>query len=480
MAALQGQEASSCPTKQVSMLERRVIKSLARIVGRQHLLTEPADLLVYSYDSSTARGTPEAVALPASTEEVARVVKVCAQHRIPFVARGAGTNLSGGAAPVRGGLVVALTRMSRVLEIVPADQVAVVQPGVVNLQLQAMLAPYGLQFCPDPASQKVSTVGGNVAENAGGPHCLKYGVTTNHVLGLTVVLPSGEVRRFGSRALDAPGYDLVGLFIGSDGTLGIATEMILRLRPLPETTQVVVAIFDSLEASGAAVSRIIAEGILAAALEIMDRSTMEAVEASFPSGLPTDAEALLLIELDGLKEALDRKTERCAHICREFEARRVEIGRAPEEQERLWAARKSAFGATARLSPAMLVNDATVPRTRIPEVLRQMQEIERKHGLRIAKVFHAGDGNLHSNILFRREAPEELERAKAASVDIFHLCASVGGTITGEHGVGAEKPEYMSLIYSPADLEAQRKLKQMLDPIGIANPGKVLPEARDC
>jgi glycolate oxidase len=462
------------------MLERRVIKSLARIVGRQHLLTEPADLLVYSYDSSTARGTPEAVALPASTEEVARVVKVCAQHRIPFVARGAGTNLSGGAAPVRGGLVVALTRMSRVLEIVPADQVAVVQPGVVNLQLQAMLAPYGLQFCPDPASQKVSTVGGNVAENAGGPHCLKYGVTTNHVLGLTVVLPSGEVRRFGSRALDAPGYDLVGLFIGSEGTLGIATEMILRLRPLPETTQVVVAIFDSLEASGAAVSRIIAEGILAAALEIMDRSTMEAVEASFPSGLPTDAEALLLIELDGLKEALDRKAERCAQICREFEARKVEIGRAPEEQERLWAARKSAFGATARLSPAMLVNDATVPRTRIPEVLRQMQEIERKHGLRIAKVFHAGDGNLHSNILFRREAPEELERAKAASVDIFHLCASVGGTITGEHGVGAEKPEYMSLIYSPADLEAQRKLKQMLDPIGIANPGKVLPEARDC
>jgi glycolate oxidase subunit GlcD len=480
MAALQGQEARSCPTKQVSMLERRVIKSLARIVGRQHLLTEPADLLVYSYDSSTARGTPEAVALPASTEEVARVVKVCAQHRIPFVARGAGTNLSGGAAPVRGGLVVALTRMSRVLEIVPADQVAVVQPGVVNLQLQAMLAPYGLQFCPDPASQKVSTVGGNVAENAGGPHCLKYGVTTNHVLGLTVVLPSGEVRQFGSRTLDSPGYDLVGLFIGSEGTLGIATEMILRLRPLPETTQVVVAIFDSLEASGAAVSRIIAEGILAAALEIMDRSTMEAVEASFPSGLPTDAEALLLIELDGLKEALDRKAERCAHICREFEARKVEIGRAPEEQERLWAARKSAFGATARLSPAMLVNDATVPRTRIPEVLRQMQEIERKHGLRIAKVFHAGDGNLHSNILFRREAPEELERAKAASVDIFHLCASVGGTITGEHGVGAEKPEYMSLIYSLADLEAQRKLKQMLDPIGIANPGKVLPDARDC
>jgi glycolate oxidase len=461
------------------MLDRRIVKSLARIVGRRYLLTEPADLLVYSYDSSTARGTPEAVALPASTEEVARVVTACAQQGIPFVARGAGTNLSGGAAPVRGGLVIALTRMNKVLEIDPMDQVAVVQPGVVNLDLQETLAGYGFQFCPDPASQKVSTIGGNVAENAGGPHCLKYGVTTNHVLGLTVVLPSGEVRKLGSRTLETPGYDLVGLFVGSEGTFGICTEMILRLRPLPEITQVVVAIFDTLEASGQAVSRIIAEGIVAAALEIMDRSTMEAVEASFPSGLPTDAEALLLIELDGLKEALDRKAERCAEICREFHAREVEIGRAPQEQERLWAARKSAFGATARLSPAMLVNDATVPRTRIPEVLRQMQEIERKHGLRIAKVFHAGDGNLHSNILYRREAPEELERAKAASEEIFHLCASVGGTITGEHGVGAEKPEYMRLIYSPADLEAQRKLKRMLDPAGIANPGKVLPEAGD-
>jgi FAD/FMN-containing dehydrogenase len=488
------------------MLDRRLVKSLARTVGRQHVLTQPADLLVYSYDSSTAVGTPDAVVLPASTEQVAGILRLCHQHRLPFIARGAGTNLSGGSAPVHGGLVVGLTRMNRVLEVDAANQVAVVQPGVVNLQFQALLAPDGLQFCPDPASQKVSTIGGNVAENAGGPHCLKYGVTVNHVLGLTVVLPSGEVRQLGSRALETcsevarpqpgkprpahfpggnaplsvcpcelPGYDLVGLFIGSEGTFGVATEMILRLRPLPESTQVVVAIFDTLEASGEAVSRIIAEGILAAALEIMDRSTMEAVEASFPSGLPTDAEALLLIELDGLKEALDRRASRCAEICREFHARQVEIGRTAEERERLWAARRSAFGATARLSPSMLVNDATVPRTRIPEVLRQMQDIERRHGLRIAKVFHAGDGNLHSNILFRRDDPAELERAKAASVEIFHLCASVGGTITGEHGVGAEKPEHMKLIYSPADLDAQWQLKRIFDPLAIANPGKVLP-----
>jgi glycolate oxidase len=460
------------------MLDRKVLKSLARIVGRQYALTQPADLLVYSYDSSTARGTPDAVVLPASTEEVSRVVKLCHEHRLPFIARGAGTNLSGGAAPIRGGVVVGLSRMSRVLEIGVADQLAVVQPGVVNLQLQAMLAPHGLQFCPDPASQKVSTIGGNVAENAGGPHCLMYGVTTNHVLGLTVVLPSGEVRQFGGRSLDPPGYDLVGLLVGSEGTLGIATEIILRLRPLPESTRVVVAVFDSLEASGEAVSRIIASGILAAALEIMDRSTIQAVEASFPSGLATDAEALLLIELAGLAEALDRQAEQCAAICREVRARSVEIGRTPEDRERLWAARRSAFGATARWSPAMLVNDATVPRTRLPEVLRQIEGVERKHGLRIAKVFHAGDGNLHSNILFRRDDPGELEHAKAASVDIFQICAAVGGTITGEHGVGAEKPEYMRLIYSPADLAAQRILKQLFDPCRLANPGKVLPEER--
>jgi glycolate oxidase subunit GlcD len=300
-------------------------------------------------------------------------------------------------------------------------------------------------------------------------------VTTNHILGLTVVLPSGQVRQFGSRVSDTPGYDLVGLFVGSEGTFGIATEVVLRLRPLPEATQVVVAIFDALEASGQAVSRIIAEGIVAAALEIMDRSTIGAVEASFPSGLPTDAEAFLLIELDGLKEALDKRAERCAEICRAAGARSVEIGKTSADRDRLWAARKSAFGATARLSPAMLVNDSTVPRTKIPEVLRKMQEIERRHGLQIAKVFHAGDGNLHSNILYDRERPEELRKAKAASVEIFHLCASVGGTITGEHGVGSEKPEHMGLIYSPEDLAAQRKAKRIFDPTGIANPGKVLP-----
>jgi glycolate oxidase len=458
------------------MVDKKVIKALARVVGRQYVLTEPADLLLYSYDSSTARGQPGAVVLPASTEEVSAVVNLCARHGTPFVARGAGTNLSGGSVMLRGGVVIALSRMNRVLEIDAPNQRAVVQAGVVNLDLQNMLAPHGLQFCPDPASQKASTIGGNVAENAGGPHCLKYGVTVNHVLGLTVVLPSGEVRRFGSKAEDPPGYDLVGLFVGSEGTFGIATEMVLRLRPLPESSQIVVAFFDTLEAAGESVSRIIAAGILPAALEIMDRATIEAVEASFPSGLPTDVEAVLLIELDGLKEALDRRAEQCATICRELKARSVEIGRTPEERDRLWGARRSAFGATARISPAMLVNDATVPRTRLPEVLRQIQEIERRHGLRIAKIFHAGDGNLHSNIMFDREDPAGLKRAEAAAAEIFQVAAGVGGTITGEHGVGAEKPGFMELIYSTEDLAAQRKVREVFDPAGIANPGKVLPE----
>jgi glycolate oxidase subunit GlcD len=456
-------------------VDRKIVRSLQKIVGRQNVLTAPADVLLYSYDASTAVGTPDAVVLPASTDEVARVVKVCAERGIPFVPRGAGTNLSGGSVPLHGGVVIVLSRLNRTLEIDLDDQIAVVQPGVVNLDLQKTLAGYGMQFCPDPASQKVSTVGGNVAENAGGPHCLKYGVTVNHVLGLTVVLPSGEIRRFGGKVLDTPGYDLVGAFIGSEGTLGIVTEMVLRLRPLPEDAQIVLVIFETLEAAGESVSRIIAAGMMPAAMEIMDRQTIAAVEASFPSGLPLDVEAVLLIELDGLKDSLDRQAEQCAAICRELKARSVAIGRTPEERDKLWTARKSAFGATARLSPAMLVNDATVPRTKIPEVLRKIQEIERRHGVRIAKVFHAGDGNLHSNILFERSDPEDFKRAEAATAEIFKVCVEAGGTLTGEHGVGAEKVKFMHLLYSPADLEAQRKLKSVFDPRGLANPGKILP-----
>jgi D-lactate dehydrogenase (cytochrome) len=457
------------------MLDKKLLKAFAKAVGRRFVLTEPADVLLYSYDSSTARGVPGAVVLPASTEEVAKVVRLCRQHRVPFVPRGAGTNLSGGSVPPRGGVVIGLSRMNAVRAVDLANQRAVVQPGLVNLDLQNRLAPDGFQFCPDPASQKASTIGGNVAENAGGPHCLKYGVTTNHVLGLTVVLPSGEVRPLGSRLLDTPGYDLVGLFVGSEGTFGPATEMILRLRPLAESAQVVLALFDTLESAGAAVSEIIAAGIVATALEIMDRNSIQAVEASFPTGLPTDVEAMLLIEIDGLAEALDRQTERCAAICRKHQARSVEVGRTVEERTKLWTARRSAFGATARLNPTMFTNDSTVPRTRLPEVLRGIQEVERESGLQIAKVFHAGDGNLHCNILYDQTDPEGFHRAERASLGIFQLAAGVGGTITGEHGVGAEKPHHLHLIFSDADIEAMRRLRRVFDPEGLANPGKVLP-----
>jgi glycolate oxidase subunit GlcD len=457
-------------------VDKKVTRALQKIVGRQNVLTEPADVLLYSYDSSAVVGKPEAVVFPGSTEEVAKVVKVCAERGLPFVPRGAGTNLSGGSVPLRGGVVIALSRLNRVLAIDTENQRAVVQPGVVNLDLQKTLEARGLQFCPDPASQKVSTVGGNVAENAGGPHCLKYGVTVNHVVGLTVVLPSGEVRRFGGAVADWPGYDLVGAFIGSEGTLGIATEMVLRLRPLPEEAQIVLAVFETLEAAGESVSRIIAAGMMPAAMEIMDGQTIAAVEASFPSGLPLDVEAVLLIELDGLKESLDRQAEQCAAICRELKARSVEVGRTQAERDKLWTARKSAFGATARLSPSMLVNDATVPRTKIPEVLRRMQEIQRRHGVRITKVFHAGDGNLHSNILYDRNDPHDFERAEAATAEIYRVCVEAGGTLTGEHGVGAEKVKFMHLLYSPDELEAQRKLKRVFDPRGLTNPDKVLPE----
>ncbi len=462
------------------MLTPKLLKSLAKIVGRANLLTRPADLELYSYDSSTVIGQPDAVVFPASTQGVARVVKWCAWHGVPFTPRGAGTNLSGGSVPVRGGLVIELSRLNKVLEIDAANQRATVQAGVVNLDLQNMLLPLGYQFCPDPASQKVSTIGGNVAENAGGPHCLKYGVTANHVLGLTVVLPSGDIRHFGSAVLDTPGYDLVGLFIGSEGTFGIATEMILKLRPLSESVQVVLATFDQLETAGEAVSRIIATGLIATALEVLDRNTLEAVEASFPTGLDTNVEAMLLIEMDGLAEGIEGYAKRSAEICRELGARSVEVGKTSEERAKLWQARRSAFGATARINPAVLTNDSTVPRTKIPGVLRQIQEVERRHGLRIGKIFHAGDGNLHCNILYDRTAPDGLHRAEAATVEIFKIGAEAGGTISGEHGVGAEKTEYLELIYGPRDLAAMAAVKRVFDPAASRIPARCCPRKWRC
>jgi len=476
------------------MLPRLTIKQLERIAGKGGLLTSPSEVMLYSYDSSMARGVlPDAVVLPTSTGQVAEVVKLAGKYGVPFTARGAGTNLSGGSVTPRGGIVICLTRMDSILEIDIANRCAVVQPGVVNQELQEALAPFGYQFCPDLASQKASTIGGNVAENAGGPHCLKYGVTTNHVLGLEVVLSDGEVLNLGGKAGDSPGYDLVGLLVGSEGTLGIITKIIVRISPLPKAVRTLLAVFDQpathigrpadqyggLEKAGQATSDIIAAGILPAAMEIMDRLMVWAVVQSGEAVYPEDAEAVLIVELDGMEEGLEARLGECVEICRRNGAREISTAWTEEERERLWAGRKGAFGAGAKISPAFLVNDGTVPRDKLPGALRQVEEIGRRWRVKIGNVFHAGDGNLHPNIYFDANDPEERARAHRAAYEILRLCAELGGTISGEHGIGLEKVEAMALIFSPTELELMRTIKRIFDERGLCNPGKVLPEAKE-
>jgi glycolate oxidase len=460
------------------MISPRILKQLKKIVGKEGLLTDPADLLLYASDSSAAKGKiPEAVLLPDSTDQVAAIVKLANQYRLPFTPRGAGTNLSGGAVTPEGGLVISLARMDRILEIDLPNRIAVVEPGVVNLELQQALAPHGLQFCPDPASQKASTIGGNVAENAGGPHCLKYGVTVNHILGLEVVLPKGEVLQLGSKVADAPGYDLIGLFVGSEGTLGIATKIFLRLSPLPSNVRTLSATFASLENAGLATTEIIAAGILPAALEIMDKMMLWALAQTGEALYPPDAEAVLIVELDGGEESLDRRLAQCTEICRNNGATEVSSGWSETEREHLWRGRRSAYGAGAKISPKFLVNDGTVPRDKLAEVLREVQEIGQRYQVRIGNFFHSGDGNLHPNIYFDSANPAERERAEAAAKEILEVCVRAGGTISGEHGIGLEKKSAMSLVFSPAELRIMKQLKELFDPLGICNPGKIFPEA---
>jgi len=463
-------------TRVAAGLPRPLVRELRGIAGGRNVLTSPADLALYAYDSSLERHAPEVVVFPASTDEVARVVRAAARFGVPFVPRGAGTNLSGGSIPVAGGIVIALSRLNRVLEIDIANRCAVVQPGVTNLALQEALAPLGWVFHPDPASQKVSTLGGNVAENAGGPHCLKYGVTTNHILGARVVLPDGEVADLGGMALDAPGYDLLGLVNGSEGTLGIVTEITARISPQPEAVRTLLGVFDSMDAASAAVSAIIAAGIIPACLEMMDRVMIGAVQASMDAGYPEDAEAVLVIEVDGLREALEQEARRCAEICRRVGAREVRSASDEREREQLWAGRRGAFGAAARLASAFLVNDGTVPRSKLPEVLRQTQEIAARYGLRVGNNFHAGDGNLHPLILLDDSDPCQRELAKRASMEMLEACIAAGGAISGEHGIGSEKRAAMPLLYSPADIAAHAAVKRAFDPRGLCNPGKILPD----
>ena len=457
-------------------MDQSVIERFAGIVGSGNVLTPAVDLALYGQDAYLLKALPDLVVLPGDTAEVSQVMALAKEVGLPIIARGAGSNLTGGVVPLSGGVVIHLSRLNKILEIDSADRFARVQPGVITLDLQNAVAKTGLQYAPDPASQKTSTLGGNVGENAGGPHCLKYGVTANHVLGATVVLFDGAVVEVGGETQDLPGLDLMGLLVGSEGTLGVATELTLRLIAQPEAVKTMLAVYSSLEDAVDTVSAVIADGIIPATLEMMDNTVIQAVEDSMAAGYPRDAAAVLIIELDGLKDGMDRLSGRIMEICQRHKVREVKVAKDAAERMKLWVGRKGAFGAISRLRPSYLVCDGTVPRTKLPATLKKVMELAAQHQLRVGNVFHAGDGNLHPLILFDVRDPEELKRVNALGSAILTLCVEMGGTISGEHGIGVEKLKEMGLIFGAADIDLMRSLKRAFDPAGLMNPGKVLPE----
>jgi len=459
-----------------------LINNLTAIVGQDAVLSRPDQLLVYECDGLPHhKYRPRAVVFPGSTEQTSAVMRELASAGVPFTPRGAGTGLSGGALALNSGVVIEMARMRKILRIDPDNRIAVVQPGVVNLQVSRAVAPYGLYYVPDPSSQPTCTIGGNIAESAGGIHCLKYGTTTDHVLGCKVVLSGGEVVELGGFGAEDYGYDLLGTFIGSEGTFGIATEATLRLVQIPPAVRTLLAEFAEVDDASHAVSAIIAAGVMPAALEMMDREIIRAVEASvFAAGLPPDAGAALLIELDGIEAGLDGEADRVTNICMEYGARNCRLARDENERKKLWAARKGAFGAIGRISPDSMIQDAVVPRSRLPEVLGAAYEIAARNKLRIANVFHAGDGNLHPLICFDSRSPEEVQRVKEAGRELMQVCVNAGGTITGEHGVGLDKRELLPLVFSDSDMDAMLSVRAAFDPLGLCNPGKVIPMLRGC
>jgi len=456
-------------------------RELETIVGSGGVLSEPDELLVYESDGLTLfRALADFIVFPTSAEQVAGVVRLANREGIPFVARGAGTGLAGGCLPAEGGLVISMMRMNRVLEIDYDNQIAVVEPGLVNLHLSWAVGPRGFYYAPDPSSQQACTIGGNIATNSGGPHTLKYGVTVNHVLGLEVVMPDGEIVWLGGKTRDGLGYDLPGVFVGSEGTFGIATKIVVRILKKPAAVKTVLAVFDRIEQASVAVSAIIARGLVPAAVEMIDQLTIQAVEDAFGCGYPRDAAAALLIELDGLAVGMAAQAERIAAACRESGAREVRTAANESERQLLWKGRKSAFGAYGRVSPAYMVMDGVIPRTRLPYVVARVNEIVAAHGLRVGNVFHAGDGNLHPNILYDPRKPGEEARVVAAGAEIMRVCAEVGGSISGEHGIGLEKADFMPFIFSAADLALMQRLKDAFNPRGLCNPGKVFPTRKSC
>src|SRR5574341_2188999 len=457
-----------------------VVRQLKRIVGTDSVLERDEDLMLYEYDGGFSRGTPRAVVFPRTTEQVAAIMRLAGESGVPIVPRGAGTGLSGGSIARSGGIVLGFSRMNRILELDLENQRAVVEPGVVNLDLSNAVARDGFYFAPDPSSQKACTIGGNVAENSGGPHTLAYGVTVNHVTGLEVVLPNGEVVEYGGKAAESCGYDLTGFFVGSEGTVGIATKITVKLTRLPEFVATLLAIFDRIDDAAQTVAAITAEGITPAALEMLDGWTLRTVEEAMHAGYPLDSGAVLLIELEGLREAVGEQAEAVGEVCRRLRVRELRRARDDEERQRLWAGRKNAFGAVGRISPSYYVQDGVIPRTRIPDTLRHIESVAKKYSLTIGNIFHAGDGNLHPLILFDVRDPEQTRRTLDAGREILRYCVSVGGSITGEHGVGMEKSELMPMLFTDDDLEVMARLRNAFNPDSLLNPQKMFPTTRSC
>jgi len=459
------------------MEKQELINCLKEIVDPDYILTSEMDLALYSYDASLEKGKPDVVVLPDSTEEVSKIMELAYKEKIPILGRGSGTNLTGGTIPTQGGIVIHFSRMNRILKLDYQNLTATVEPGVITLDLQTRVLKDGYIYQPDPASQKVSTLGGNVGENSGGPHCLKYGVTSNHIQGLEVVLTDGTVIQTGGESRDNPGFDLTGLFVGSEGTIGLATKIILKLEKVPEAVKTLLAIFETIEDGANTVSAIIAEGIIPATLEMMDNTVMRAVEETIKVGYPLDAAAVLIIELDGLPEGMDEKALKIMEICKQNNVREVKLAKDENERTILWAGRKGAFGSVGQVRPSYLCCDGTVPRTKLPEVLGKVIDIGKKYNLPIGNVFHAGDGNLHPLIMFDERDEDEKQRVLKASTEILKLCADAGGTISGEHGVGLEKLKETYFIFNEGDLQLERDIKSAFDADNILNPGKMIPAA---
>jgi glycolate oxidase len=463
-------------------MKQEIIHRLKEIVGEAGATADETELLVYECDAlALFKHRPDAVVFPTTTEQVSAIVRVANEFDLPFLPRGAGTGLSGGAMAAEGGILIELQRMNRIISIDPENQFAVLQPGVVNLDVSRAVAAHGLYYAPDPSSQMACSIGGNVAENAGGPHCLKYGMTTNHVLEVEAVLADGSITRFGNPVGEPIGYDMVGVLVGSEGTFAIVTEVTVRLLRKPQAVKTLLAAFHSVEECSQTVSDIVAAGIVPAALEFVDQRATEAVEASvFKAGYLLDAAASLLIEVDGFEVSIEATTADIVQICQRNNSYDIQVAQDEEQRARLWLGRKGAFGAMGRISPDMIVMDAVIPRTRLPEVLARIEALSEQFDLKVANVFHAGDGNLHPLILFDSRNTDQVDRIHAMSEAIMEVCVGVGGALSGEHGIGAEKKEFMCMTFNDADLDVMRRTRNVFNPRGLLNPGKMFPSRGGC